>query len=997
MIKTTKLLSGIVLVLALTYIGLASPQLAQAQVGGPQTPADIIVSNTVVMSDIEPIGANLTTVAPGTNFATNNFMHGSGMEPAVIRFLVRVERAGSGWIEWDQSLGGVHMWDQNGSGFGDGASVRLYRIVDAAGQPLAYNGGTELQDVSGADHVIFLGETLVPDGGWVADGSEGTVNRVYLADDTVQLAYGDHAIITVIKTQLSADDVHPRLLEWFREDASLLTVPGGVTATLVTHPGTIPPEFTEPGDTCLELLITPEHEGDRFVQYLFHGYDDSEGQWYSQLEPGAAYRASVWLRQEGLASGAVRFVGVGPYGSLSQTTPWTVSGEWQEYTFDFTGPAYPDPTQWHGGFGLEIAEPGTVWLDNFVVYRNDAAHGFAPFTPHRLSVDEMLAAMPEVGHKPAIRFYPLSYFSFSTMERLLSNYANSDLDFIYNIQPGDQTPLPHLLNWALASGPNPEERVVPYFTLPEEYTEVEWLQLVEYLGVPYDPASDTPQSKPWAYLRYQQRGNGTPWTDEFREIALEFGNETWHAGVYAGWDGFGRPGYVHFGGEEYGLFAHYYFVENVAAQPWWTEHNLDDKIRFVLNANYGADVTDYGELAVQHVPTLTVYLGHANYVGPKWETGDVPFQAFDDHGMQETLVGSYTDMNNLVADVAETRAQLTAAGLADYRPVAYEGGPGGYYLPSAGATATQTAVSELFGKSLGMGVATLDTWLYSSLNGYGYQEYWAFKSGGSWSSHTLPRAGGFRRHPAWLALMLRNRYASGSEMLATTFTSVPGYEREGEDIPLMSAYTVQGEGTLAVFLLSRKLGGVHDNADFGDGTTPVTLHLPITQCASLTRYALTAPDGSPADPRANNLEDENVVISSLALDPAECADGTLVVGPDSGGVAGGMPEGTAYLYVFDENVAALTYTLTLNVVGQGSVARAPLGSEVLPGSIDYVPGTVVTLTAESAGGWVFSGWTGSLTGAVNPSPLTMNADRSVTATFIAQYYLYLPLVLRNHD
>ncbi|HNT78949.1 MAG TPA: hypothetical protein PKH77_28425, partial [Anaerolineae bacterium] len=198
--KTIKFFTRLILGLALAYICLATPQFVAAQVGGPQTPADIVINATVVMSDIEPIGANLTKVTGGTNFATNNFIRGSGMEPAVIRFLVRVERAGRGWIEWDQSLGGVHMWDLNRTGFGDGADVRLYRIVDSDGQPLSYNNGTEMQNVTGADHVIFLGATTVPDGGWVAEGSEGAVNRVYLSDDAIPLAYGDHAIITLIKT-----------------------------------------------------------------------------------------------------------------------------------------------------------------------------------------------------------------------------------------------------------------------------------------------------------------------------------------------------------------------------------------------------------------------------------------------------------------------------------------------------------------------------------------------------------------------------------------------------------------------------------------------------------------------------------------------------------------------------------------------------------------------------------------------------------------------------
>jgi hypothetical protein len=382
----------------------------------------------------------------------------------------------------------------------------------------------------------------------------------------------------------------------------------------------------------------------------------------------------------------------------------------------------------------------------------------------------------------------------------------------------------------------------------------------------------------------------------------------------AGWDGFGRPFWVHQGGQEYGLFANYYFAENVAAHPWWNQYNLGSKIKFSLNANYDAYQnqwgTSYGELAALQAPTVTSYLGHANYVGPKWETGEEPFQTFDDHGMQETTIGAYLTMFPIIDNVRAIRDQFAAGGLANYRPIAYEGGPSGYYLPGQG-TITQTAVSEQYGKSVGMGVSALDAWLYSSLNGYAHQEYFAYFGGEAWSSHTMPNAGGFRRHPGWLALMMRNRYAPGSTMLATTFQSIPTYQREGADVPLMSAYAIQGENTLSVFVLSRKVDGIHDGVDFGDGTTPVTIHLPITECVTATRYALTAPDGSPADPRANNIAAVNVAISALPLAPSECNDGVLVVGPATGGVAGGMPPGTAFLYVFES-----TNTLFLPLVIQ---------------------------------------------------------------------------------
>ena len=867
----------------------------------PSTPAVISLSNTIAVEQIEPLGANMSTLAGGTNLLTNNLIWGSGMEPAVARYLIRVERSGPGWIEWDQSSGGVHMWDQNATGFGDGANVRLYRIVDSSGQALSYSNGTDMSDATGADRVIFLGETTVPVGGWVADGSNGPVNRVSLANTALLPEYGDHAIITVTKNRLTSSEVHTRLHQWFNPDVNIMSASSsGVTMDLVAHPGILPAQFTEPGETCLKV-VAPSGGG-WCGQWLFHGHDQGEGQWYTQLEPGALYRAEVWLRQENIPNGEVRFYAAGPYSSLTQQAPWSVTGQWQRFTYDFTGPAYPNPASYHAALGIQMMDQGTLWLDNFMVYRYDAAHDFKPFTPNRVSFDEMMSVMPSRGSKPALRFYNTTYAGHSPMKRLLSNYASSHINFIYNVGAahGQVATIPHVMNWALATGISPSNRIIPYITLSEEYTEVEWLQLAEYLGVPYDPAIDTPASKPWAYLRYQQRGQGTPWTDEFREIVIELGNETWHAGVFAGWHGFGRPNWVHHGGREYGLFADYYFNRMVAAQSWWSENHLDQKIKFALGANYDGSPDAYGELAAQNAPDVTSYLGHANYVGPKWETGEVPFQSFDDHGMQETLVGAYLTMFPLIEEVAATRDQLKAGGLADYRPIAYEGGPSGYYLPGNG-TPEQVAISQQYGKSLGMAVSAMDAWLYCSLNGYAHQEYFAFACGGNWTSHTMPRAGGFRPHPGWLALKMRNLYAPGTRMLETAFQSIPTYTREGQEIPLISAYAVQGSGSTALFILSRKVDGVHDGADFGDGTTPVTVTLPFTKCKTLTRYALTAPDGSPADPRDNNITTQTVAITSVNLDPNVIRQGVLSIDPDTGGITGGMPPGTLYLYVFEFN------------------------------------------------------------------------------------------------
>ena len=70
----------------------------------------------------------------------------------------------------------------------------------------------------------------------------------------------------------------------------------------------------------------------------------------------------------------------------------------------------------------------------------------------------------------------------------------------------------------------------------------------------------------------------------------------------------------------------------------------------------------------------------------------------------------------------------------------------------------------------------------------------------------------------------------------------------------------------------------------------------------------------------------------------------------------------------------IQHTLTVNTTGNGSVSLSPAGGT-------YNEGTTVTLTATPDAGWEFSGWSGDLTGTTNPATITMDADKTVTATF----------------
>jgi flagellar hook assembly protein FlgD len=73
------------------------------------------------------------------------------------------------------------------------------------------------------------------------------------------------------------------------------------------------------------------------------------------------------------------------------------------------------------------------------------------------------------------------------------------------------------------------------------------------------------------------------------------------------------------------------------------------------------------------------------------------------------------------------------------------------------------------------------------------------------------------------------------------------------------------------------------------------------------------------------------------------------------------------------------YSLTVSVVGSGSVVK-------VPGQASYYLGDVVELTAVPAVGWSFSGWSGGFSSSLNPVFVIINGTTSVLATFTQNLY-----------
>jgi expansin (peptidoglycan-binding protein) len=69
-----------------------------------------------------------------------------------------------------------------------------------------------------------------------------------------------------------------------------------------------------------------------------------------------------------------------------------------------------------------------------------------------------------------------------------------------------------------------------------------------------------------------------------------------------------------------------------------------------------------------------------------------------------------------------------------------------------------------------------------------------------------------------------------------------------------------------------------------------------------------------------------------------------------------------------------SYTLTVNASGNGSTSPAP-------GAHSYASGTSVQVTATPASGATFTSWSGAATGTTNPATVTMDANKTLTATF----------------
>jgi uncharacterized repeat protein (TIGR02543 family) len=80
------------------------------------------------------------------------------------------------------------------------------------------------------------------------------------------------------------------------------------------------------------------------------------------------------------------------------------------------------------------------------------------------------------------------------------------------------------------------------------------------------------------------------------------------------------------------------------------------------------------------------------------------------------------------------------------------------------------------------------------------------------------------------------------------------------------------------------------------------------------------------------------------------------------------------IYFNLEILPTLNNYLSIEIEGSGSVLK-------VPDQTTYTYGTIVNLTAVPAEGWLFDSWENDITGTDNPTTITMDGDKEVTAVF----------------
>ena len=884
---------------------------------GASAQVRIEVSTNVLRhaAELQPLGVNNMGDGGSTRHAAGNLITNPGFEPIRMRDLHRVldsgETNGHHWATLDGN--GTSKWHLYTRGTYSGARMRAYRFVDGAGQPLPYGdahwaqGGKILDARNGTDCVLLFDSRVLPrgtegfpDGGWLTDTNTTAVWDA-LSKEQQEAAMQDWRVYYEADVPLRMDDVviFERSFIWPEAgDFHPRTTERGISSEwndIVGYSRQVPapadvPAGMDAGQGVMEM--NPTNGEAQVWQKNFGGTAREDASWYGTLEPGVTYRYEAWARTAGAATGEflLGFANIftndressyrrGYFGHTNLMQTFPVDATWQRVGFSFVAPG--KPTNDIEGVLLRYTGEGKLLVDNVKLQQvYEPGDEDQAFVINHTLFKTLLDSQPARGRKGAARQWCALNQGSMASDCDWAPENRLHLSTQIGINPQTEITLPKLLTILEATGDSPETRMVPWLNTQVTHDEEEYRQLLEYLVAPYDPAVDTPASKPMAWKRVQQRGHNRPWIEDFREFIVEFGNENWHNRAMENWIGFSRAGAIHQGGREYGLWGKY-MIGEMKKSPYW-----DRRITICFGGNYTAgtnqdgSVYGYGQEATVAAGGANDDHSHATYIGPRWEVGEACETHIDDQGVQRTLFAYRLTTEMEWERQADAHRRLREMGF-DVRMSAYEGGPSGFGLRAKNKDEDRAA--EYYGKSLAMGTAIFDAWLDAWAKGWTYQCYLGFQQGRWWSSHTS-LSQGHRPSPGWLAEILINRHLANQDLLELSVSNAPlrrvelkehGGKTLVRDLALVQAHALGGAGRVAVALANLDLQNEHE----------VDLRLPMAKATRITWYTLKG------DPRDTNLEEEKVTLSEQGVPPSELKDGRFLAR---------LPAGRPAVAVFEE-------------------------------------------------------------------------------------------------
>ncbi len=639
------------------------------------------------------------------------------------------------------------------------------------------------------------------------NGLKDTDQRITLVDEGEPVQRGDLYVLTMLRGDVP-DALNPERAANHAQQryASLASAGSGVTWSIDTT--TYCPEGGSTGS--MRIVIPSAAPAPVGIEQPFLRFGGRE----LGFESGRTYHCEVWLRQEGLQGPVTVQVGD------RVTKQLEVGAEWQKFSFEVPNTTAIGPKTYPLLVGATT--PGTLWMDNLLVAQDDVAP-FAVF-PHWM--DALREFRPGVLRSMSGRYL-------LTLDAWLSEgFARRQ---VWQPDPGPQAPgdfsLREQLALCQATGARPW---LMTYVLPDDE---ELDHLMEYLGAPADVG--------YGKVRASQ-GQVQPWTEVFDVIYVECANEMWNGRFFAPQAFDSQP-------ELAGKVANRIF-ERLKSSPYNTRKN----IRAVGPAwahNLYQNGSGWTFKASQHCPAMDVVgAAPSGYIGGY--DGESIVGVKDTDLFQANLFYSAQIMEPKLVELEEIRRRFKEQHGRELEMLKYEAGPG-YAIPSPDRPFIEEA--EQVGKSLALGIATLDNFLFVMANN-GNANYFAARVGANWASHNVQ----FVPQTTWLALQLRNRYCTGRllqvEPVAVATVDLPARKSVGlgnngrpsdkvvegrADVPVTQFYAFADGNRYSFLALNRS---------FTEART-IQVRLPYQPAPDFTSYTL-----SHADPRTTNRDGYRVQI-----------------------------------------------------------------------------------------------------------------------------------------